>query len=163
MRFLALVFILISCKEPPKPLPPPPPKFIEHTVKYQGETVASLAAWYLGDLKRWKEIVDVNPGLKPEKIKIGDIILIPTESIVKTDPFPKPKAAAKKPTDKIAPVDKPDTGKVVKEEEATKAEEKVPEPIKEQPEPPTVTDSEREKLREKTRLELLEDVLNQTP
>lgn len=167
MRLLALVFILVGCSQPPKPVTPPPPQFIEHTVKYQGETLAGISAWYLGDLKRWKEIVEVNPGLKPERMKIGDLIKVPASGAVRRDPLPKPKVS-KKPVDaeeKVVPAETPAPA------EETKPEEK---PVEEKPveaapatevkqEAAPVTEEDREKLREKTRLELLQDVLNQNP
>jgi hypothetical protein len=169
MRFLVLIFILIGCAEPPKPVPPPPPpQFIEHTVKYQGETLAAISEWYLGDLKRWKEIQAVNPGLKPERIKIGDKIKIPSDKAVRRDPFPKPKVSKKAPApkDEVKPEDKA-KGKATEEKSAEepKAEQveqssKVAQEGGEGPAP--VADEDREKLREKTRLELLQDVLNES-
>lgn len=177
MRFLVLIFILISCAQPPKPVTPPPPQFIEHTVKYQGETLAAISGWYLGDIKRWKEIQAVNPGLKPERIKIGDKIKIPADKAVKRDPFPKPKVSRKAPApkdevkpDEAQPEDK--AGEATEENtEGKPSEEPKAEQVEQNSEvapeagnePAPVTEEDREKLREKTRLELLQDVLNQNP
>lgn len=58
---------------PPAPIPPAPRT---HTVQ-KGDTLWSLARIYLGDPKRWKEIVEANPGLKPEALPIGKTIVIP--------------------------------------------------------------------------------------
>ncbi len=173
MRLLALIFILVGCSQPPKPVTPPPPQYIEHTVKYQGETLAGISAWYLGDLKRWKEIVAANPGLKPERMKIGDVIKVPASGAVRRDPLPKPKVSKKpvvveeKAESVETPAEKP--AEETKAEEP-KAEEKPAENAEAKPAEPEVkqevapvTEEDREKLREKTRLELLQDVLNQNP
>jgi len=52
--------------------------FVVHTVQ-KGDTLWSLAKQYLGDGKRYKEIVDANPGLTPEKLAAGMQIHIPTK------------------------------------------------------------------------------------
>lgn len=55
---------------------------VSHTVK-QGETLSSIAQRYLGDANRWKEIADLNPGIKPEALKAGDVLVIPQAAITR--------------------------------------------------------------------------------
>ena len=47
-----------------------------YTVR-RGDTLWSLAKEFLGDGKRWPEIVNANPGLVPEKLAVGRQIVIP--------------------------------------------------------------------------------------
>jgi len=108
----------------PEPAPPPPAaptpvalppvepaeKHFVHTVKYGGETVSIIAAWYTGDLENWKALASANPNLNPNLIFEGNKILIP-ESLLKTrEPMPKefvdgfyPKARTKTPPSKPVP------------------------------------------------------------
>jgi len=93
---------------PPPTKPAPPPKeaaplpsekalpeetYYTHTVKYSGETISIIAAWYTGDLDNWKVLAEVmtknNPGVDIKRIYVGNKILIP-ESLLKTrDSMPK--------------------------------------------------------------------------
>lgn len=85
---------------PPKDvasLPPekslPEEKYYTHTVKWSGETVSIIAAWYTGDIENWKILGEVmlkhNPNADIKRIFVGNKILIP-ESMLKTrDPMPK--------------------------------------------------------------------------
>lgn len=50
-----------------------------HTVA-KGETLSRIAKRYLGDTKRWPELVAVNGGLDPARLRVGQRIAIPTES-----------------------------------------------------------------------------------
>jgi len=51
----------------------------KHTVR-RGETLFSIAKASLGDGKKWKEIVAANPGVSPSKLKVGQVLLIPSAS-----------------------------------------------------------------------------------
>ena len=42
-----------------------------------GDTLWSIAAKHLGSGQRWKEIVKVNPGLDPRKLRVGQVIKLP--------------------------------------------------------------------------------------
>jgi hypothetical protein len=89
------VFVLASCMTKPEappvelqPVEPPPPVMIEHRVKYSGETLGLIARWYTGKSANWPMLVEANPGLVPERINIGDVILIPEDILVERRPLP---------------------------------------------------------------------------
>ncbi len=50
--------------------------FIIHKVQ-RGEQLMKISYKYYGTHQRWQEIVDVNPGIKPSNIEVGDKIIIP--------------------------------------------------------------------------------------
>jgi hypothetical protein len=56
-------------------------------VKWSGETVSIIAAWYTGDLDNWKVLAEVmtrnNPNADIKRIYVGNKILIP-ENLLKT-------------------------------------------------------------------------------
>ena len=62
---------------------------VEHTVRYSGETLAVIARWYTGRATNWAAIRDANPGLRPERINLGQIIMIPRALVVEERPMPK--------------------------------------------------------------------------
>ena len=61
--------------------------YYTHTVKWSGETVSIIAAWYTGDLDNWKVLAEVmtknNPNADIKRIYVGNKILIP-ENLLKT-------------------------------------------------------------------------------
>lgn len=82
----------VSCtsQEKSRKAPPPPePQFLEHTVKYSGETLGIISKWYTGQVANWKLIADANPGLRPERISIGDTILVPKDFVTNSEPMPQ--------------------------------------------------------------------------
>lgn len=68
---------------------PLPPKYFDHIVSVQGETLAAIAKWYTGDSTNWAVILDHNPGLDVRRMRIGTEIQIPDELVIRTDPFPR--------------------------------------------------------------------------
>jgi nucleoid-associated protein YgaU len=48
----------------------------DYTVK-RGDTPAGIAKKLLGDSRRWPDILELNPGLKPERMQPGDVIHVP--------------------------------------------------------------------------------------
>ena len=53
-----------------------PAQSATYTVK-KGDTLSSLALRFLGQKGRWREIVAANPGVVPERLKIGQTLVIP--------------------------------------------------------------------------------------
>lgn len=55
---------------------PVPPAGREYTIK-SGDTLEGIARAELGDGQRWRQIVEMNPGLDPKSLKIGRKITLP--------------------------------------------------------------------------------------
>ena len=62
--------------------------FFTHTVKWTGESLSIIAAWYTGELENWKLLAEANPELKPNLIRIGDEIRIPEGLMVTSETLP---------------------------------------------------------------------------
>jgi hypothetical protein len=60
-----------------------------HTVKWSGETVSIIAAWYTGDPKNWKALAKANPQINPIQICEGDKILIPDHLLKTRESLPR--------------------------------------------------------------------------
>lgn len=93
---LVLIGFLSSCgylglrhtDEPAEQVKKPEPMYV-HTVKWSGETVSIIAGWYTGSIENWKALAEANPNLKPDRICVGNKILVP-ESLMKTrEPMPE--------------------------------------------------------------------------
>lgn len=81
---VALPKVGATDQEPSNALP-----YFLHTVKWHGETLSLIAAWYTGKSTNWKALAEINPDINPSRIFVGNIIRIP-EGLVKTrDPMPK--------------------------------------------------------------------------
>jgi hypothetical protein len=74
---------------PDPPPPPPPPRtpspkvklpegpHFVHTVKWQGESLSTIAAWYTGTIRNGRALGDVNPQLAdPNRIAVGTKVRI---------------------------------------------------------------------------------------
>ena len=68
---------------PPVIEPKPKENFFTHTVRWNGETLSIIAAWYTGDAGRWRDITKANLNIDPKLIYEGEKILIP-ETLLKT-------------------------------------------------------------------------------
>ena len=68
--------------------------YYKHTVRWPGESLSLIASWYTGSSENWRKLAKVNPRLKPNRIKGGDVIMIPSALLKTRVPLPQ-KAAAK--------------------------------------------------------------------
>lgn len=57
----------------------------------KGETLSAIARAYMGSASRWREILRFNPGVEPERLRIGTRLWIPI--VPETKPPPKDVAA----------------------------------------------------------------------
>ncbi len=87
---VAGVFALSGCQPRAKPTSPTEEQLnnVRHTVKTQGETLYAIAAWYTGQGQNWKLLVDANPGLNPNRMRIGEVIRIPRKLVLRMQPMP---------------------------------------------------------------------------
>jgi LysM repeat protein len=60
----------------PEPTPTPAPVARTHQIA-PGDTLSRIARRYLGNAERWAEILELNPGLDPAKLSIGETIKLP--------------------------------------------------------------------------------------
>lgn len=60
-----------------------------HTVRWNGETVSIISAWYTGDQQNWKALTQANPQLNPLQICEGNKILIPDHLLKTREPLPR--------------------------------------------------------------------------
>ena len=61
----------------PPPPPPPGPQYRNYTVQRGDVSLRKIAARTLGDAEKYKAILDANPGLKPNRMRIGQVLRIP--------------------------------------------------------------------------------------
>lgn len=85
--------LVYAVKPAPETQPPEPKTAVEpapyvHTVRRSGETLIAISRWYTGAADNWKRLVDVNNGLNPRRIRVGDKILIPEELMKTHKPMP---------------------------------------------------------------------------
>jgi len=64
-----------------------------HKVQYPGESLSIIAKWYTGDVKNWPFLAKVNPELDPNRITVGDKILVPNTLLHTQKPMPRSFAA----------------------------------------------------------------------
>ena len=60
-----------------------------HTVKWSGESLSIIAAWYTGDLQNWKVLAEANPDINPNRIRLGMKIRIPQRLVTVKSPMTK--------------------------------------------------------------------------
>jgi len=66
-----------------------------HDVRRSGETLIAISRWYTGSADNWKRLVQANNGLNPQRINVGDKILIPGELMKTQQPMPADFMASK--------------------------------------------------------------------
>lgn len=64
-------------------------EYVSHTIRYSGETLAVIAQWYTGSAVNWNRIMEHNPDVSPTALRLGQVIQIPLELVVKDDPMPE--------------------------------------------------------------------------
>lgn len=60
-----------------------------HTVKWPGESVSIIAAWYTGKLENWRALASANPEIDPNRIFQGNKIRIPLDMMKTQEPMPQ--------------------------------------------------------------------------
>jgi hypothetical protein len=68
---------------------PEKPSYYVHKVRWQGESLSIIAAWYTGNLDNWKVLAETNPSLNPNRIFPGSEISIPQEMLKTKEPMPE--------------------------------------------------------------------------
>ncbi len=109
LLFPLLIFLVSACRSsdegnvkapppPPKrsspPPPPPPPKAVEqnyhvHVIRWTGESLSIIAAWYTGDMRNWKIIAAANPEINPKRLHEGMEVRVPAQVLKTTAPLTK--------------------------------------------------------------------------
>jgi hypothetical protein len=69
--------------------PKPRETHIAHTVKWSGETLSIISLWYTGNQGNWKAIAQTNANLDPNRIYVGNEILIPVGLVKTQNSLPK--------------------------------------------------------------------------
>lgn len=93
---LLLSLGMVSCVKKPVadpselvPIEEEKPADLTHKVSFSGETLAMIANWYTGKSANWKLLLEANPKIKPEKIALGQEIIIPGKLIVQRNTLTK--------------------------------------------------------------------------
>ena len=97
MRYLNRVFFLlmlsmvvVGCSQNRNGMSDPNAQaYLEHTVKYPGETLGVISKWYTGTAANWRAILAFNPAMKATRIRLGDIVRIPRSLVIRDSPMPK--------------------------------------------------------------------------
>ena len=64
-----------------------------HTVRWPGESMSLIAKWYTGSSRNWRKLAKANPRINPNRIKKGNVIVIPTKLLKTREPLPQKVAA----------------------------------------------------------------------
>lgn len=94
----------------------PAPAVGGYTVK-ANDTLRSIARTQLGSDKRWKEILDANPGLNPKAMRAGQVLVMPGAAKPEVNPVPvnpapanpAPMGAPNAPSPQVQPFGAPPT------------------------------------------------------
>ena len=60
-----------------------------HIVRWQGETLCLIARWYTGSWKNWRILADSNSAINPDRLVIGDTVVIPEGLLKNRKPLPR--------------------------------------------------------------------------
>ena len=69
------------------------PRYHQHKISWPGETLSVVSKWYTGRYSNWKKLVNHNPEMNPNRIKIGQKIYIPVTLLKTRKPLPEKFAA----------------------------------------------------------------------
>lgn len=120
------------------------PQVFTHTIRYSGETLGLIAAWYIGSASAWPEIAKANPELLPNQLRLGDVIVIPEAMLKNKNPMTEAFVAAQRKavtrTSEVVPSSETTEG-VVSPTSASTASKPLSPSVTEKPteKPPTVT------------------------
>jgi hypothetical protein len=62
---------------------------LTHVVRYHGETLGAISAWYTGSVNNWQKILKFNPKLDVRRVQLGDRIIIPNTLLTRRDSLPQ--------------------------------------------------------------------------
>ena len=65
------------------------PEFLEHRIRWKGETLSIIAKWYMGRIDDWKVLAKVNPELTPQNLQKGEVVRIPAGKVKTSVPMPR--------------------------------------------------------------------------
>ena len=163
---LSLLFSLSACA--PRKVAPPQPRYFEHEIRYEGETLGLIASWYTGSSSNWQEIADHNPGLQVNRMRLGDIVVIPEDLVSRRDPLHRKavttyskKAASEPRSPENTPARESSPGEK-SSGEAAPSPNQVPASVNDAQNgsiPPSGTPQEQEK--QKTRDDLIDEILKE--
>lgn len=86
--FLICALLFTACSQKREATPEPSAeKYVIHTVRWPGETLGIISAWYTLSSSNWQEIARANPGLQVKNIRVGDTINIPEQMARRRDPM----------------------------------------------------------------------------
>lgn len=74
------------------------PLYHEHRIRWHGETLSVVSKWYTGRYSNWKKLINHNPEINPNRIKIGQKIYIPNALLKTRKPLPEKFAAKRLPS-----------------------------------------------------------------
>lgn len=80
--------VVIETPAPVVNIPEPEPHFV-HIVTWPGESLSVISKWYTGRIANWRPIADANPQLDPNRIFIGDTVVIPEELLITRTDMPE--------------------------------------------------------------------------
>ena len=59
-----------------------------HKVKWNRETLYTIALWYTGAGNNWRRLVAENPQINPQRMPIGELVRIPEVLLIRRRPMP---------------------------------------------------------------------------
>lgn len=83
----------------PAVAPSPAPGATKYTIK-SGDTLSTIAGEFYKDTRKWSVIAKANPGIDPSKLKVGQVITVPTDGAVarQATTVPERASASSRPT-----------------------------------------------------------------